>query len=525
MSPSGGIGVVLACVVVILALAPLVALTGYGGTFPDTGIFADPYLARVLRFSLLQASLSTLLSVLPAILVARALARRPNLPARRLVLGLLGVPLVVPSIVVVLGVVSVFGADGWLPLGRRLYGLTGILIAHVFFNLPLAARLLLPSLEQIPSAQRRLAHQLGFNSWQYWRHIEWPALRGALPGTALLIFMLCLTSFAVVLTLGGGPRSTTLEVAIYQSLRFDFNPPRAVSLALMQLGLCAMLAMLSVRLTRHREVEGDSGGARHFDRTLGSNTGWARLADGTAIGTALALVAGVLTAIVVDGANTTMISVLNRPEVLDSLFTSLFIALIAAAMATLCGWLILTSSTRFAAGGREWLGNTLEGIATIVYVVPPLVIGTGYFLMLHRLVDLDRLTVPVVIAVNALMGLPFVIRSLAAPMRQRAAEYGRLCTSLKICGWQRFVLVDFPLLRRPLGLAAALAAALSFGDLGVVALFASNEQSTLPLLLYRYLSAYRVNEAAVVGLLLLGSCLMLFVLVERVLGGPRHAGH
>jgi len=52
--------------------------------------------------------------------------------------------------------------------------------------------------------------------------VEWPVIARLLPGLATLVFTLCFTSFAVVLALGGGPRATTLEVAIYQALRFDF---------------------------------------------------------------------------------------------------------------------------------------------------------------------------------------------------------------------------------------------------------------------------------------------------------------
>ncbi|TIW01612.1 MAG: thiamine/thiamine pyrophosphate ABC transporter permease ThiP, partial [Mesorhizobium sp.] len=65
------------------------------------------------------------------------------------------------------------------------------------------------------------------------RLLEWPVLRAAMPGVAGLVFMLCITSFTIVLTLGGGPAATTLEVAIYQALRFDFDPARAVVLTLL----------------------------------------------------------------------------------------------------------------------------------------------------------------------------------------------------------------------------------------------------------------------------------------------------
>jgi thiamine transport system permease protein len=56
-----------------------------------------------------------------------------------------------------------------------------------------------------------------------------------------VIFMLCFTSFPVVLLLGGGPAATTMEVAIFQSVRFDFDLERAAVLALLQIGICGLL--------------------------------------------------------------------------------------------------------------------------------------------------------------------------------------------------------------------------------------------------------------------------------------------
>jgi len=236
----------------VLITAPLVSLVNLGSlpgfAAGDLEFWRSAYIRRVLAFSLWQALLSTLLSVLPAMLVARAFALQPAFPLRSLLLRLFALPLVVPAVVAVMGVVSVYGSDGWIPLGRSLYGLGGILLAHVFFNLPLAVRLLLPHWQAIPQRHWQLSNQLGMTAWQRFRLVEWPVLREGLPGVLLLVFMLCLTSFAVVLTLGGGPRSTTLEVAIYQSLRFDFDPVRAVVLALLQLVLCALVALLTLKL-------------------------------------------------------------------------------------------------------------------------------------------------------------------------------------------------------------------------------------------------------------------------------------
>jgi len=56
--------------------------------------------------------------------------------------------------------------------------------------------------------------------------------------------------------------------------------------------------------------------------------------------------------------------------------------------------------------------------------------------------------------------------------------------------------------RAPLGFAVGLAAALSMGDLGVVALFAATDEATLPLQIFRLMGAYRMDAAAGAALLL-----------------------
>ena len=80
-------------------------------------------------------------------------------------------------------------------------------------------------------------------------------------------------------------------------------------------------------------------------------------------------------------------------------------------------------------------------------------------------------------------------------------------------------LVEVPLLRRPLGLALGLCAAISVGDLGVIALFGTRDNATLPLHLYQKMASYRMDEAAVIALLLIVLCLGIFATIERAVGG------
>ena len=507
----------LAAIVVapLAGLANLSALPGYDSA--GLQFWNNAYIRRVLAFSLWQALLSTLFSVLPAILVARAFALRAHFPLRRFVLRLFALPLVVPAVVAVMAMVSVYGSGGWIPLGRELYGLNGILLAHVFFNLPLAVRLLLPHWQAIPRYHWQLADQLGMTARQRWRHLEWPALREGLPGVMLLVFMLCLTSFAVVLTLGGGPRSTTLEVAIYQSLRFDFDPLRAVLLALLQLALCVLVAALTLRLQRLPEVEIDSDAG-----------GSAAAGRGGALALAIIAAASIyvampLLSMLLDALSGPLIEVLTGARLWRALGNTLVIGLGAATLSVAAGWFLLRYGASLAYDGRVLAARWIELAASVVYVVPPLVIGTGMFVLLSPHVDVFGWALPIVICVNALMGLPFVIRSLGPAMRQNHARYHLLCRSLGLSGWNRFRLLEWPLLRRPLGLAAGLVAALAMGDLGVIALFGTSSTGTLSLMIYQQLGAYLVAEAKVTALLLLLLCLGAFWLLERGLGGRANA--
>ncbi len=87
-------GVVALAAISLLIGGALAGLAFEGASDPSGAVSAfDGYLFRVVRFTLWQAALSTLLSVAPALLVARALSRHPRFPGRRLILQLFAVPL------------------------------------------------------------------------------------------------------------------------------------------------------------------------------------------------------------------------------------------------------------------------------------------------------------------------------------------------------------------------------------------------------------------------------------------------
>ena len=150
-------------------------------------------------------------------------------------------------------------------------------------------------------------------------------------------------------------------------------------------------------------------------------------------------------------------------------------------------------------------------------------LGAGLFVLLSPVADVFSVALGLVVVVNAVMGLPYVIRVLGPPVMRVAEQHDRLCTSLGIAGWNRLRLVEWPAVRKAAGLALALVSALAAGDLGAIALFGTQDTATLPLLLYQRLSSYRLGEAAVTALVLVALSLGLFAAIERAVGGRGRA--
>ena len=174
VSPAQWAGAATAALVLLAILGPLAAVLVRAESFTGLG----PADIAAIRFTLWQAALSALFSVLLAIPVARALARR-RFPGRAALIALMGAPFILPVIVAVLGLIAIFGRRGVLNEGLaalglpglEIYGLHGGVLAHVFFNLPLAVRLILQGWLAIPAERFRLAATLGFGSRDIARHM------------------------------------------------------------------------------------------------------------------------------------------------------------------------------------------------------------------------------------------------------------------------------------------------------------------------------------------------------------------
>jgi thiamine transport system permease protein len=487
-----------------LGTAAVVALNA-GAALPGPADWA------AVRFTVAQAALSAVLSGLLAVPVARALARR-RFPGRALLITLMGAPFLLPVIVAILGLLAVFGRAGMvndafalIGLPRiSIYGLHGVVLAHVFLNLPLATRMLLMGWQAIPAERFRLAQSLSLTPGAQFRHLEWPMLRATLPGAVLTVFTICLTSFAVALTLGGGPKATTVELAIYQALRFDFAPERAATLAALQFALC--LTALVAGWAVLRDTGFGIGLGRRIE--LASERGWRLWLDGLAIAMAAGFLILPLAVLVANG----VAGMTDLPGGIGgAILRSVLVALLSMLL-TIGAALTLALATARRAGGHR----LFDMAATLPLAASSLVIGTGLFLALRGVASPAAMALPITVAVNATLALPYAYRLLLPEARALHLGQDRLAQALGLTGMARMRWVILPGLARPLGFGAGIAAALSMGDLGVITLFAAEGNATLPLVIHGLMGSYQMEAAAAASLILMGLSFGLFALCDGI---------
>ncbi|HMO97092.1 MAG TPA: ABC transporter permease subunit, partial [Tepidiformaceae bacterium] len=203
------------------------------------------YFAERAWFTLWQALVSAGITLVLAMPVAYVLACY-EFRGKALFEALITVPFVLPTIVVAVAVTALPGPGGlandWLmrlpgidePPIQLMNSFWAILIAHVFYNVALAARIISVSWARVDSRLEDAAAMLGASRAGTFWTITLPLLRTPIIAAGSLVFLFCFTSFGVVLILGG-PQYSTIETEIYRETLFLFRLPLAATLALLQL--------------------------------------------------------------------------------------------------------------------------------------------------------------------------------------------------------------------------------------------------------------------------------------------------
>ena len=464
-------------------------------------IVASPFYLDTLWFTLWQATVSTLLTVVLALPAAYIFARY-RFRGKTLIRALTTIPFVLPTVVVAAAFSSLIGPRGWInDLLKSILQLDYapldiqntiwiILLAHIFYNFTIVLRIVGGFWANLDPQIEAAARVLGANRWRTFREVTLPLLKPALLAAALLVFIFDFTSFGVILILGG-PQFNTLEVAVYRQTQITFNLPLATALALIQIVCTFTLMTIYTRLQSRASLPLDLRPQQQTQKQPATRR--EKLLIVLIIGGMLVLLLSPLIALasksIINDAGFTLDnyrylatnprgSVLFVPP-LTALGNSLFFAAATMLIALIVGVL-----AAYASSNRSRFQRLLEPIWMLPLGASAVTLGFGFLIGFPTLRS-SPLMLPLA---HSLVAFPFVVRtitpalrSIQSNLREAAAVMG--ANPLRI--WRE---VDLPIVGRALLIGGAFAFSVSMGEFGATAMISRADTPTLPYAIFRYLS-------------------------------------
>ncbi|MEU9067730.1 iron ABC transporter permease [Streptomyces sp. NPDC048109] len=488
-------------------------------------VLAQSDVRHVLWFTTWQALASTALTLLIALPGAYVFARF-DFPGKQVLRAVVTVPFVLPTVVVGTAFLALVGRGGLLD---ELWGVRldttvwAILLAHVFFNYAVVVRTVGGLWAQLDPRQEEAARMLGASRLRAWRQVTLPALAPAVAAAALMVFLFTFTSFGVVQILGG-PAFSTLEVEIYRQTSQVFDLSTAAVLTLIQFAAVAAVLAVHAWTVRRRESAlrlVDAATTARRPRGAGQ---WALLAG--VLGVVVLLLVLPLAVLVQRSLGASRFGyyrALTREDggtflvpPIEAIGNSLQYAAAATVIAVVIGALAATALTRRDAG-RFVRG--FDALLMLPLGVSAVTVGFGFLIALDEPpLDLRSSWILVPLA-QALVGVPFVVRTMLPVLR---AVDGRLREAAAVLGaspWRVWREVDLPMVRRALLVAAGFAFAVSLGEFGATVFIARPDNPTLPVAVARLLGRpgeMNYGQAMALSTILMLVCAVALVVLERL---------
>jgi len=499
------------------------------------------YYARTLWFTVWQAIVSTLLTVILALPGAYVFARY-QFRGKSLLKALTTIPFVLPTVVVANAFTAWLGPRSRLNLALMvLLGLDHppidlqhtiwvILLAHVFYNYTVVLRIVGGFWANLNPRIEEAARVLGARPRDVLWQVTLPLLAPAIAAAALLVFIFCFTSFGVILILGG-VRFATLEVEIYRQTVNLFNLPLAAALSLVQILFTFAMMWAYTRLQARTAVPLDLRPRQQIQRRLISPQDW------IIVGSNVAMMIGLLLSPLLALTERSFTlgggfglryyaelfvnrrgSILYVPPI-QAVINSVAFATVAVVLALILG---LISASLLARPGRRrnirWLQAIFDPLLMLPLGTSAVTLGFGFILALDE-PPLNLRTSPLLVPLaHTLVAFPFVVRSLLPALRgikPSLREAASVLGASPLLVWRE---IDLPIVGRALLVGAVFAFTISMGEFGATALIARPQTPTMPVAIYRFLGqpgALNYGQALAMSTLLMLVCAAGMVAIER----------
>ena len=478
-------------------------------------VLSDASTWRVVWFSLWQSMLSVAATFVIAAPVTW-LVGRYEFRGRRPLRALTTVGFLLPSVVV--------GAAFLAMLPRSMHSsIVAVVLAHAYFNVAVVVRVVGSRLETLDIRLVEVARVLGASSPVAMGTIVWPLCRRAVGSAAIVIFLYCFTSFAVVRVLGG-PTRNTIESDIALRAFGIGDISGATVLAFLQVALIVAVVSI-VQRAAGREPSHLRAAAPSPEALPQRVRGLALLV----VTITSALIAMPLLAVFWRSARVGDEFSLEgwRAVLTTSLFNSVMASLRTAILTGVLG-VLLAAATAFVVVRMRGLGRVLDSASVIPLAVSPVTLGLGLVVTFDESWYDWRAAWWFVAVAHTMSAVPLLVRVLVPAWRSIPSRLHEAATVLGAGEFRRLIDVDVRYLKRTFVAGLGLAVAVSLGEFGAASILSRRGTETMPVAVARLLERtgdlIRAQAFALASLLIV-FCVGALLVVESATAGRRHAGN
>lgn len=197
-----------------------------GGWGALTHALSDSETWAAVRLTLLIAVLSVPLNLTFGVAAAWAISKF-QFRGKTLLLTLIDLPVSISPVVAGLLFVLVFGKQGWLGPTLKawdfhvLFAVPGIVLATLFITFPIAARELIPLMQEQGSQEEEAARTLGANGWQIFFLITLPNIRWGVMYAVVMTSARAMGEFGAVSIVSGHIRGLTTTLPLQVEMLYN----------------------------------------------------------------------------------------------------------------------------------------------------------------------------------------------------------------------------------------------------------------------------------------------------------------
>lgn len=501
-------------------------------------IIGSHYYRKIILFTIFQALISTFLSILIGLPGAWIMSHY-SFPGKKLIKAVITIPFILPSILVVLGFVLFFGKNGllnnfleFIGLGKiqLLYSFKAIIIAHIFYNFPIAIRIISSLWEKIPHTQMMAAKSLGAGKIRVFRTVTLHQIMPGILTSSMIIFIYCFMSFAIILVLGGGPQLTTVEVEVYRLAKVTLDINKGSSLALIQSSLTLLFMFIYSSLEKYKSYEEkifSSAGQRKYKLKMDLKS---ILIVFYFLFILLLIVAPPFSVVLESFKNSrsrsgnsqfslywykqifspddhNLFGQIALRSIKNSLFYAFSTALLTIPVSILVAWVITRKKLMFPSFTELFFLLPL-GISSVI-------LGLSYMRLSLMLPSSFKGNALFVIFAHTAIALPLVFKPILSIFRKVKLSLREAALNLGSSSFKTFIDIELPLIKSGILTGATFAFAVSIGEMNATLMLSRPGTATLPISIYRLIGSYKFFGACALGTILMFICLIAFLTIDR----------